>query len=298
VFSSAGASAGKSVTVVNLAVSLAQSGFSTLVIDANLRRPSVHMKLGTKNDEGLSQLVPSGDDPEVYVQSSPLAVGLDVIPAGPPPLNPAELLGSRRMVKLIEWAQEHYHYVLVDTPPLDVFTDAAVMAHHLDGLFIVVRFDATDHRRLSEALDQLETSGIPLLGFIVNGREPAQSRAQRYARSVGVRNFKTLWTDRSPAGRGGTGSANDSASGGSSPRAAYPDEDRTLEPALLAEEGVGRTAGPFDGMTLSGSQRSLWEDAAGSRAGRSASGVSDDGADDDLDDEDLSALSFADRRDS
>ncbi len=290
VISSAGASAGKSVTVVNLAVSLAQSGFSTLVIDANLRRPSVHMKLGTANDAGLAQVVPSGGDPGSFIVSSPLAAGLSVLPAGPPPANPAELLGSRRMVELIEWAQSHYHYVLVDTPPLDVYTDAAVMAHHLGGLIVVVRFDATDHRRLSETLEQLETSGIPLLGFIVNGRKPSHSRAQRYARSVGVRNFRTLWTDRATKFPEGSDSGAERRVG-----SAYPDEKVGLEPALLSTAEMPHASSGIQSYDGGDSEPhpTLW-DAAPDRIASPAYAESDT----DDDDDDISALSLADRRKS
>lgn len=196
VFSSVGASAGKSVTVTNLAVSLANAGFNTLVIDANLRRPSIHMKLGVENHTGVAQLLAEAGDPAEFIRFSHLATGLDVLPAGAVPENPSELVGSQRMTQLIEWAEMRYDYVLVDSPPLDVFTDAAVVAHHLGGVFVVVRFGATEQPRLLETMDQLATSGVPVLGLIVNGRDPDQSRAMRYARRIGSRNLKTLWTDR------------------------------------------------------------------------------------------------------
>jgi len=198
-FSSVGASAGKSVTVTNLAVSLAKSGFSVLVIDANLRRPSVHMKLGVPNKVGVAQLCANWEDPTNLVSSSGLTEGLDVLPAGPVPENPAELLGAKSIGQLLGWAEANYDWVLVDSPPLDVFTDAAVLAHQVGGVLLVVRFEATDHRRLSETLEHLQTAGVVVLGLIVNGRDPAESRAKRYARGIGVRNVRTLWTDRPPA---------------------------------------------------------------------------------------------------
>lgn len=194
--SSVGANAGKSVTITNLATSLAQAGHKTLVIDANLRRPSVHMKLRVRNDQGLSYHLETRVAPEHLVVSSELAAGLAVLPSGPIPHNPAELVGSPAMAALLEWAEANYDYVLVDTPPLDVFTDAAVVGHQVGGVLLVVRFEATDHRRLAETLDQMSTAGVPIWGFVVNGRQESMSRATRYARRVGARNLKTMWTDR------------------------------------------------------------------------------------------------------
>ena len=194
--SSVGANAGKSVTITNLATSFAQAGHRTLVIDANLRRPSIHMKLRVRNDMGLSHHLQTGAPPGELILDSQLADGLYVLPAGPIPPNPAELVGSAAMGRLLEWAQTHYDYVLVDTPPLDVFTDAAVVGHRAGGVLLVVRFEATDHRRLSETLDQMATAGVSIWGFVVNGRQESMSRATRYARRVGARNLKTMWTDR------------------------------------------------------------------------------------------------------
>lgn len=214
VISSIGASAGKSVTVTNLAVSLAQSNFKVLVVDANMRRPSVHMKLGVENESGLGQLLAEWTDPSELIQPSKLGEWLHVLPAGPVPDNPAELLGSWSMGRLLQWADERYDWVLVDSPPLDVFTDAAVLAHQLGGVLIVVRFEATDRRRLVEVMDQLKTAAVPVLGFIVNGRDPEESRANRYARGIGVRNLKTLWTDRPVGSRAPTNGHSDQSSNG------------------------------------------------------------------------------------
>lgn len=196
VFSSVGAGAGKSVTVTNLAVAVARTGMRTLVIDANFRRPSVHMKLGVSNEAGTAQLLLDAADPTGFVQPSQLARGLDAIPAGPLPSNPAELLGSIAMIELLDWAQSNYDVVMIDSPPLDVFTDATVIANQVGGVFLVIRIDHTDLNRLDETLDQLRTARVPIQGFIVNGRQPKESRAMRYARRIGVRNIRTLWTDR------------------------------------------------------------------------------------------------------
>ncbi len=196
VTSSVGANAGKSVTVTNLATSLAQAGYKTLVIDANLRRPSLHMKLRVRNDRGLSDHLLTAAEPASLAVRTELHPRLSVIPAGHIPENPAELLGSKAMHRLLDWAQEEYDYVVVDTPPLDVFTDGAVLGRALGGVLLVVRFEATDLGLLAETLDRMDTASVNIWGIVVNGRRHKDSRAARYARRVGARNLKTLWTDR------------------------------------------------------------------------------------------------------
>ncbi len=165
------ASEGKSITILNLAISFAQSGQKVLLIDADLRRPNLAKLLIEKSSPGLSNIlaglcnVEEGIRKEVYPN-------LDMIFSGEIPPNPSELLGSPRMKQLISALESRYDYILVDTPPVDIVSDACVIANVLDGVLYLVRLDQTEKDAVAMGLKQLELSGANLMGFVMNGTEP------------------------------------------------------------------------------------------------------------------------------
>ena len=137
-FTSPAAGDGKSVLAANLAVSIAQSGKRTLLIDADLRKPQMHKIFSLSSSLGLT-LVISGDvECADAIQDSSIP-NLSVLPGGPAAASPAELLTSPRLVELLHLFREQYDYVLLDSPPVLAVTDASVVAHHVDGVVLVVR---------------------------------------------------------------------------------------------------------------------------------------------------------------
>lgn len=169
VLTSADPGEGKSTTVANLGVTLAEAGKSTLVLDCDLRKPVLHEFFGVRNLEGLLDiLVGSRKLREVWKEPMP---GLKLVTSGPLPPNPAELLSSRRLTEFLGEVRQEFEYVLLDTPPVGVVTDAAVLAANGDGVLLVVDARGKHRRRGKKALHTLESVGTNLLGTVVTNAE-------------------------------------------------------------------------------------------------------------------------------
>lgn len=167
VITSALSGEGKTQTAVNLAKVLAQAGESVLLIDADLRRPMAATRLDVDGAFGLSDVLTSRID----LSDALLRIGddtLDLLPAGTIPPNPSELLGSTRMATLLEWAEEHYDHVVLDSPPVLPVTDATVLAATTGGVILVARHGVVTRPELSNALDLLEAGSARVLGVVLN----------------------------------------------------------------------------------------------------------------------------------
>jgi capsular exopolysaccharide synthesis family protein len=164
---SPGPSEGKSTVLANLAVAIAQSGKTVLVLDADLRRPSQHRLFGIANDSGLTNLL-VGEATLGQVAMKIDAGGLSVVTSGPVPPNPSELLESPRMQSLVAVARDSFEYVLLDSPPVLPITDAAILSSQVDGVVMVLRAGQTrvDHAR--EAQQTLEKARGKLIGAVLN----------------------------------------------------------------------------------------------------------------------------------
>lgn len=167
VLTSAGPGEGKSSTVANIAVAMAQTGKNVLVIDADLRNPSQHKIFGLANEEGLSTTLVTEVPLLNHVLKSPQE-GLDVLTAGPIPPNPAELLGSRKMKQLLEEARNHYDVVLIDTPPTIAVTDSSILAQTVDGVVLVLSSGEVNRDYAIRAKEQLEKVGAKIIGTVLN----------------------------------------------------------------------------------------------------------------------------------
>lgn len=174
---------GKSTVSWNLAAAAAGTGANVLLIEADLRRPTLARSLGLEADEGLSLVLAGVAKPEdVTLEVFPgqpeggdYLTSLKIIPAGPLPPNPAELLESARMQELLRQAEEQYDLVVVDTPPTSVVADAIPLVRQTTGVILVSRLHHTT-RDAAEALSlQLRNLGAPILGVVVNGTEAAKS---------------------------------------------------------------------------------------------------------------------------
>ena len=164
---SAGPREGKSSTVANLAVSMAQAGKSVLVIDADLRNPSQHKLFGLDNRQGLSMALVQDQDTQKYIRETAVP-GVMVLTGGPIPPNPAELVGSQRMKHLIRKASEQYDMVLIDTPPIIAVTDAAILAQEVDGVILVLASGEVNKEYAQRAKELLDKVGAKILGAVLN----------------------------------------------------------------------------------------------------------------------------------
>jgi non-specific protein-tyrosine kinase len=160
---------GKSTTVANLAVVMAQTGKRTVLVDTDLRRPVLHQIFGLPNAVGVTTalLQPEGDDLTPYLQETEME-NLWVMTSGVQPPNPSELLGSKRMAELIEELQKHGDILVFDTPPTLAVTDAAVLARLMDGVLLVVESAKTTEAAARRAAQELTKVNANVLGVVVN----------------------------------------------------------------------------------------------------------------------------------
>jgi capsular exopolysaccharide synthesis family protein len=167
---SAQAGDGKSTTVANLAATIAMNGKRVLLMDCDMRHPSIHLIYGMTNAKGLSTVLQGTDDFADSIQSSDVE-NLDVLAAGPTPSRPPELLASATMQEVIEQARQQYDCVLLDSPPMINLSDGPILAAQAEGVLLVVSSDRTRQPELQNALRTLEQIGIPILGLIYNRAE-------------------------------------------------------------------------------------------------------------------------------
>lgn len=177
VVTSAGPSEGKSTTAANLGVAFAQQGYRVLLIDSDLRRPRLHKIFGSAQMPGLTNVLSGGTTAmDAIVQTS--VPGLSVLTAGTTPHNPAELLGSPRMREQLDKLAAAFDVIILDTPPLLVTSDAAVVSRYSDGALVVVRAGTTERQAVQDALKQLSAVGARILGTVLNDPD---AEAAKYA---------------------------------------------------------------------------------------------------------------------
>lgn len=173
---------GKTTTVVNLAVTLAHQGQRVILIDAETRRGTVHDVFGIPPAPGFFDLMYGQASPGECIRRVQMEGGgtLDVLPLGSAPsVNPADLLVAGRLQPLFERLRGQYDYVLIDTPPLNLFTDGALIGAHADALLLVARADKTDREELKYAVQQLRNVQVTLAGTILNDVEFRRSSRYR-----------------------------------------------------------------------------------------------------------------------
>jgi capsular exopolysaccharide synthesis family protein len=160
---------GKSTTVANLAVALAQTGRSVIVVDADLRRPGQHALFGLNRDDGLANVLKgdgAGCSAKLPLQDT-VAAGVRVLTSGPLPANPLEALASRRFDQLLAQVRAEADFVLVDTPPAGALADVAVVAPRLEGMLLVGSAGKTKRDLARRAREQLERVNANLLGVVL-----------------------------------------------------------------------------------------------------------------------------------
>jgi tyrosine-protein kinase Etk/Wzc len=172
---SAGPGEGKSTTMSNLAVTLAQSGRKTLVVDCDMRRPTINKVFDVKRDPGLSEILSNKTDWRLSVQPSAVE-NLYILASGSIPANPSELIGLVYMQTILAEMKQEYDFVLCDVPPILVVSDAALLAKYLDGVLILMRSGHAIAQDVARAREQMERVGGKVLGGIFNGYEATSGR--------------------------------------------------------------------------------------------------------------------------
>lgn len=170
---------GKTGVAANLAITYAQIGRKVLLIDADLRRPAVHRMFGLTNRRGLTNALIGGGSGEEYIQDT-LTENLFVLTSGPIPPNPAELLMSESMNRLLAQVKPAYDLILFDCPPVGAVTDAAIMATKVDGVLFVVRAGKVDRRQLQRSAALLGQVKARVLGYVLNGISEQMEDAYYY----------------------------------------------------------------------------------------------------------------------
>lgn len=158
---------GKSMTAANLAVVLTQAGKSVLLIDCDMRNPTVHKNFNLSNKVGLSSCISMGTALSDAVQKTSIE-GLYALTGGVIPPNPSELLGSEQMKNVLQRAKEQYDYVLIDTPPVMPVTDALIVSRFVDGMILVIASAEVKVEMARDVKNQLVNAGANILGVVLN----------------------------------------------------------------------------------------------------------------------------------
>ncbi|MBQ8921262.1 MAG: polysaccharide biosynthesis tyrosine autokinase [Oscillospiraceae bacterium] len=158
---------GKSTTAANIAIALAQGGNKVLLIDADMRKAVLHKIFGLKNKRGLSSAISKMQKLDDCIQKNVME-NLDVMTSGPLPPNPSELLASEQMTEILESLHQKYTVIVIDTPPVNVVTDAMELAKNISGIVMVLRYGRTTEDDVETAYKKIEFAQMNLFGFILN----------------------------------------------------------------------------------------------------------------------------------
>ncbi len=173
---------GKSTTSINLAYTFAQSGKKVLLIDGDMRLPTIASKLSLQRAPGLSNLLAGLNSERQCLQKSSQMENWFIIPSGDIPPNPSELLGSERMHALLDRYASVFDYIILDLPPVNIVADALVISKWLDGLVLVARQNYITKRALNECMYQIEKLHAKLLGFVMTDAQVSESSYKKYGK--------------------------------------------------------------------------------------------------------------------
>lgn len=159
---------GKSTTAINLSYVLAENGKRVLLIDGDMRVPSIAKKMELAAAPGLSDLLMEQESLDLSVFRSSVLSNWYIVPSGELPPNPSELLGSRRMENLLKALSEKFDYIVIDLPPVNLVSDALAISKLITGMIVVVKEDHTEKRELEQCYRQLSLSNVKVLGCVLN----------------------------------------------------------------------------------------------------------------------------------
>ena len=173
---------GKSTTAINLSYVLAEKGNKVLLIDGDLRIPSIAKKMEISATPGLTNLL-MGFEPQMLSSfKSDILDNWFILPAGDIPPNPSELLGSKKMERLLGVLKEKFDYIVVDLPPVNLVSDALAISHLISGMIVVIRQDYTEKKELEACFRQLKLSGANVLGCVLNETKTGGGHYGKYGK--------------------------------------------------------------------------------------------------------------------
>ncbi len=167
-FTSAGPGEGKTTTTVNLAITLSETETKVLLIDADMRKPTVHKYFNLESRVGLSNLLSGMNSAQECIQHIDGMPNLSVITSGILPPNPSELLGSSAMLKVFSEFESEYDYIIIDTPPVNVVADALAIVKHVDGVAFVITQGKSTYPDVSRAIETLRFANANIIGAVMN----------------------------------------------------------------------------------------------------------------------------------
>lgn len=194
-FTSSNPMEGKTSISVNLAVTLGQAGHRVLLVDSDLRKPRIHRLLSMPVSPGLTNVLVKNRDFSEAVKRDEKRL-IDVLTCGPIPPNPSELLGSREMKELLESVEDDYDYIILDTPPSLLMSDAAVLSKHVDGVVLVIQSGVTTFDMVRGAIDNLEKAGANILGCVLNDVRMEDLSKQLYGTKYGYYKKYSYYYDK------------------------------------------------------------------------------------------------------
>lgn len=171
---------GKSITAANLAYTIAETGKKVLLMECDLRLPTVSKRLVLESSPGLSNLLVGLNSVSEVIQKGVMQPTLDVIVAGDVPPNASELLESNRMQYALDKLSEYYDYIVLDLPPVTVVADALVVSRLATGMVVVVHQDFATKAALAETMRQMRYANVKVLGFVFNGVEGSEFPYQKH----------------------------------------------------------------------------------------------------------------------
>lgn len=186
---------GKSTTAVNLSYVFAEKGSKVLLIDADLRIPSIARKLGIDSTPGLADLL-RGKGAQMAEFKSHLLSNWFVLPSGDIPPNPSELLGSTRMENVLNQLREIFDYIIIDLPPVNIVSDAISISNHISGMIVVIREGYTEKKELERCFRQLNLSNVNILGCVMNESRSGSGSYGKYKKYKHYKYYKYYQSDR------------------------------------------------------------------------------------------------------
>lgn len=185
---------GKSTTAVNLSYVFAEKGGKVLLIDADLRIPSIAKKMEIESPFGLADLL-RGRGAQLSDFRSYLLENWYVLPAGDIPPNPSELLGSARMENILRQLREMFDYIIIDLPPVNIVSDVISISNMLSGIIVVIREEYTEKKELERCFRQLKLSNVNILGCVMNGARNGGASYGKYKKYKQYKYYKYYQSD-------------------------------------------------------------------------------------------------------
>ena len=180
---------GKSTTAINLSYVLAEKGSKVLLIDGDLRLPSVAKKMEFENAKGLTDLL-MGKEVQIETLRSSLLENWYILPSGEIPPNPSELLGSVRMEKVLENMRKIFDYIVIDLPPVNIVSDAVSISRFITGMLVIMRESYTERKELKTCLRQLELANVKILGCVMTYSQSSGGYYNRYKKYKKYKKYK------------------------------------------------------------------------------------------------------------